>query len=128
MAIFFHIYQLLLHTSNQGAQYDNKGGRDYHIPTRGSAAKKPPLHVVHVAVEMAPIAKVGGLGDVVEGLARAHGKMGHAVTVILPFYSCLPTDKIDGLTHVMDYDVTKGRYQDGETRYFNFARRRCEGE
>ena len=79
-----------------------------------------PLRVVHITAELAPIAKVGGLGDVVEGLARAHGKMGHAVTVILPFYSCLPTDKIDGLTHVMDYDVTKGRYQDGETRYFNF--------
>ena len=31
-----------------------------------------PLHVVHVTAEMAPVAKVGGLGDVVTGLARAN--------------------------------------------------------
>lgn len=70
----------------EGAQYDNKGGRDYHIPTRGSAAKKPPLHVVHVAVEMAPIAKVGGLADVVTAIGRAIQDNGHLVEVILPKY------------------------------------------
>ena len=70
----------------EGAQYDNKGGRDYHLPTRGSSAKKPPLHVVHVAVEMAPIAKVGGLADVVTAISRAMQDNGHMVEVILPKY------------------------------------------
>jgi starch synthase len=45
---------------------------------------EPPLHVVHVAVEMAPICKVGGLGDVVTALGRAIKEEGHLVEVILP--------------------------------------------
>ena len=44
----------------------------------------PGLHVVHVAVEMAPICKVGGLGDVVTALGRAVQEQGHTVEVILP--------------------------------------------
>ncbi|KIY93888.1 starch synthase [Monoraphidium neglectum] len=49
-----------------------------------------PLQVVHFTAELAPIAKVGGLGDVVTGLARACLARGHAVNVLLPFYECLP--------------------------------------
>lgn len=64
--------------------YDNRGGFDYHIPVTGSLAKEPPLHIVHVSVEMAPIAKVGGLGDVVTALGRAVKEQGHLVEVILP--------------------------------------------
>jgi starch synthase len=67
-----------------------------------------PLHVVHVTAEMAPIAKVGGLGDVVTGLARAHLLNGHNVEVILPYYSSIE-GKVDQLQHVMDFDVTKGK-------------------
>ena len=44
----------------------------------------PGLHVVHMAVEMAPICKVGGLGDVVTALGRAVQEQGHMVEVILP--------------------------------------------
>jgi glycogen synthase len=43
--------------------------------------------VVHVTAEMAPIAKVGGLGDVVTGLARAHLCAGHNVEVVS--HSCV---------------------------------------
>lgn len=40
--------------------------QDYHIPVEGGVGAKPhPLHVVHVAVEMAPIAKVRALWCVV---------------------------------------------------------------
>lgn len=56
------------------------------------------LHIVHVTAEMAPIAKVGGLGDVVTGLARACLDMGHNVEVMLPFYECIPQDQITDLT------------------------------
>lgn len=45
---------------------------------------EPQLHVCHVAVEMAPICKVGGLGDVVTALGRAVQEQGHLVEVILP--------------------------------------------
>lgn len=42
------------------------------------------LHVVHITAEMAPHAKVGGLGDVVTGLARACLGRGHNVEIMLP--------------------------------------------
>ena len=66
-----------------------------------------PLHVVHVTAEMAPVAKVGGLGDVVTGLARAHLCQGHNVEVCIPYYSSLE-GKIEDVQHVMDFDVPKG--------------------
>jgi starch synthase len=45
--------------------------------------------VVHVAVEMAPIAKVGGMGDVVTALARAVQEEGHTVEVVVPKYDII---------------------------------------
>lgn len=47
------------------------------------------MHIVHAAAEMAPIAKIGGLGDVILGLSRAFIKMGHRVDIIIPKYNCL---------------------------------------
>jgi starch synthase len=41
-----------------GGFYDNNGGLDYHLPVTGAPGQLPGLHVVHVTVEMAPIAKV----------------------------------------------------------------------
>jgi starch synthase len=41
-----------------GGIFDNKNGMDYHIPVFGGIAKEPPMHIVHISVEMAPIAKV----------------------------------------------------------------------
>ena len=40
--------------------------------SRFNFLRRPGLHVVHIASEMVPVAKVGGLGDVVTGLAKAH--------------------------------------------------------
>lgn len=39
------------------------------------------MNVVHVTAEMAPVAKVGGLGDVVQGLAKASAQRGNNVQV-----------------------------------------------
>ncbi|GFH32454.1 glyco_transf_5 domain-containing protein, partial [Haematococcus lacustris] len=47
------------------------------------------LHVVHITAELAPIGKVGGLGDVVSGLSKACIARGHTVSVIMPFYESL---------------------------------------
>ena len=44
------------------------------------------MHIVHVSPEMAPFAKVGGLGDVVGSLPPAQARDGHQVTVVLPAY------------------------------------------
>lgn len=47
------------------------------------------LTVVHAASEMAPLAKVGGLADVVGALAEAQSRRGHKVIVALPAYESL---------------------------------------
>ena len=59
-----------------------------------AVSSQPALHIVHVTVEMAPIAKVGGLGDVVTALGRAVQEEGHKVEVILPKYDCLQYEHI----------------------------------
>lgn len=48
-----------------------------------------PLHVVHAGSEMTPLAKVGGLGDVIGALAAEQARRGHRVTVVLPAYESL---------------------------------------
>lgn len=53
------------------------------------------MYVIQVASEIAPVAKVGGLADVVFGLTRELETRGHAVEVILPKYDCMWYDQID---------------------------------
>ncbi|KAL6184924.1 hypothetical protein ACLB2K_041059 [Fragaria x ananassa] len=67
------------------------------------------MDIVHVTAEMAPIAKVGGLGDVVTGLARACLSRGHTVHVMLPFYECIQKHHINNLTLITTYNS----YHDG---------------
>jgi starch synthase len=56
------------------------------------------MYIVMVSTECAPVAKVGGLGDVVEGLSREMASRGHDVEVILPMYDCMRYDRIWGLS------------------------------
>src|SRR5262245_9627461 len=56
------------------------------------------MYVVMVASECAPVAKVGGLGDVVFGLSRELEIRGNAVEIVLPKYDCMQYDQIWGLT------------------------------
>nr|XP_043609167.1 soluble starch synthase 3, chloroplastic/amyloplastic [Erigeron canadensis] len=81
--------------------FDNKNGMDYHIPVFGAITKEPPMHIVHISVEMAPIAKVGGLGDVVTSLSRAVQDLNHNVDIILPKYDIL------NLSNVKDFGFHK---------------------
>lgn len=43
---------------DDGGVYDNRNGLDYHVPVIGSSLRQPPLDIIHIALEMAPIAKV----------------------------------------------------------------------
>ncbi|KAL7096219.1 hypothetical protein ACP275_10G068800 [Erythranthe tilingii] len=61
------------------------------------------IHIVHVTAEMAPIAKVGGLGDVVTGLARSCVTRGHKVDVFMPFYECIDRGQIEELKLIDTY-------------------------
>ena len=51
-----------------------------------------------ISPECAPVAKVGGLGDVIQGLSKELSIRGHAVEIILPKYDCMRYDRIWGLT------------------------------
>jgi starch synthase len=56
------------------------------------------MYIVMASSECAPVAKVGGLGDVVQGLSYELAIRGHHVEIILPKYDCLRYDRIFGLT------------------------------
>jgi len=56
------------------------------------------MYLVHIASELAPLAKVGGLADVVLGLSRELSWKGHDVDIIIPKYDCLDSEQIRDLT------------------------------
>ncbi len=68
------------------------------------AHRGPSLYVVHITPELAPVAKVGGLGDVVFGLSRELAIRGNHVEIILPRYDNLRLDHIFEL-HVAVQDL-----------------------
>ncbi len=60
------------------------------------------MHIIHISSECAPVAKVGGLADVVFGLSREMGLRGHRCEVIMPKYDRLWYDQIWGLHTVYE--------------------------
>src|SRR6185503_6123707 len=65
-----------------------------------------------IASECAPVAKVGGLGDVILGLSRELEIRGNSVEIILPKYDCMRYDQI--------YDLRLA-YQDLWVPWYNYA-------
>jgi starch synthase len=60
------------------------------------------MHIIHIASELAPIAKVGGLADVLLGLSRELSWKGHDVDIIIPKYDCMDTEGIRDLAIYKD--------------------------
>lgn len=56
------------------------------------------MHIIHIASELAPLAKVGGLADVILGLCRELSWKGHEVDIIIPKYDCLDSQQIRDLS------------------------------
>lgn len=52
------------------------------------------MHIIHIASEMAPLAKVGGLADVLLGLSREQSWKGHDVDILIPKYDCMDSNQI----------------------------------
>lgn len=69
------------------------------------------MYIVHIATELAPVAKVGGLGDVIYGLSKELVKQGHTVEIILPKYDCLLFSELKNLKvdhrELWSYDGTQ---------------------
>ena len=73
------------------------------------------MRVVHLSTELAPIAKVGGLGDVVYGLSKELCRQHHTVEIILPKYDTIDYSKVQDL-HVECKDLW---LSDGPYKYNN---------
>ena len=88
---------------------------------------RPELFIVHISPEMAPVAKVGGLADVVFGITHELAIRGNHVEIILPKYDNLRYDHIYGMHEVFN-DLWVPWY-DGAihcTVYFSFVHdRKC---
>lgn len=54
------------------------------------------MYICMIAAECAPMAKAGGLGDVVHGLSRELIRQGHEVEIMLPGYDCITPDSCSG--------------------------------
>lgn len=73
-----------------------------------------PLHITHVTSEFNPLAKEGGLADVVHGLAKQQALNGHTVSVILPKYDIINLT----LLHPLEIFVADlWTYQDNKTHH-----------
>ncbi len=69
------------------------------------------MKIVHIASEFAPLAKVGGLSDVLLGLARATVERGHDVTVILPKYRCIDIPCTQLADYPPSHTLWRARYE-----------------
>ncbi|KAM5588721.1 hypothetical protein ABKV19_006936 [Rosa sericea] len=98
-----YVMDFVFSESEEGGLFDNKNDMDYHIPVFGGVLKESPMHIVHITVEMAPIGKVGGLGDVVTSLSRAVQDLNHHVDVILPKYDCLNLSNVKEFQYKRSY-------------------------
>jgi starch synthase len=56
------------------------------------------MYCIHIASELAPLAKVGGLADVILGLCREISWKGYDVDIIIPKYDCMDASQIRDLS------------------------------
>lgn len=57
------------------------------------ATKNKKLKILMIATECTPIAKAGGLGDVIGALPKALTQLGHEIRIVIPKYLCIDLEK-----------------------------------
>ncbi len=86
------------------------------------------MRILFVAAEAAPIAKVGGMGDVVGALPKVLQKMGHDVRVFMPYYGFV-SDKIKvpkqplwkGTAMFQEFQVFESKLPNSEVPLYLFS-------
>ncbi|KAK4393532.1 putative starch synthase 4, chloroplastic/amyloplastic [Sesamum angolense] len=63
-------------------------------------SKKNGFHIIHICTEMSPVVSEGPLASYITDLSSALQRKGNVVEVILPKYSCLNLDEVQGLREV----------------------------
>ncbi|XP_059435939.1 probable starch synthase 4, chloroplastic/amyloplastic isoform X1 [Corylus avellana] len=63
-------------------------------------SKKTGFRIVHICTEMEPLVSVGSLASYVTGLSCALQRKGHLVEVILPKYTIMDLDEVQGLREI----------------------------
>ncbi|MEI7498228.1 MAG: glycogen synthase [Candidatus Falkowbacteria bacterium] len=67
------------------------------------------MNILFTASEMAPLAKVGGLADVVGALPKALIELGHNVCVALPFYDSINQKRLRQVKVLFSDSIKKGQ-------------------
>ncbi|MGK7945086.1 MAG: glycogen synthase GlgA [Microcystaceae cyanobacterium] len=86
------------------------------------------MKILFVAAEASPLAKVGGMGDVVGALPKVLRELGYDVRVFMPYYGFL-SDKIDipkksiwkGTTMFQDFEVYETTLPNGDVPLYLFG-------
>ncbi|XP_062143993.1 probable starch synthase 4, chloroplastic/amyloplastic isoform X2 [Alnus glutinosa] len=77
-------------------------------------SKKTGFRIVHICTEMEPLVSVGSLASYVTGLSCALQRKGHLVEVILPKYTIMDLDEVQGLREI-------------ETQYYSYFNGQLHG-
>ncbi len=65
------------------------------------------MRIVQLSTEFAPIAKAGGLGEVIVGLSRELTKLGQTVEIIIPKYKFIDPLQIERIKKDTDFECTE---------------------
>jgi len=89
-------------------------------PTPLMAADGRPVGVVHLAAELAPFARTGGLGEAVASIARHQAARGISTAVIMPYYRTIRERGVPVVPVGDAYDVDVGPWR-SQARLYQYV-------